>query len=109
MTSQGRFFMPRFLGFFVPSLLSSVAVLALTSTAPGQQFNQWPNPRLASIFPPGGKAGAPIEVVVQGTDIEQLDTLWFSHPGIKATVVAAATPDPKEPKKMEPKKDAPKK
>jgi hypothetical protein len=95
--------MPRFFGF-LPALLGGVVVLAFANVTPAQQFNQWPNPRLASIFPPGGKAGAPIEVIVQGTDIEALDGLWFSHPGIKATVVAATAPEAKDPKKVEPKK-----
>lgn len=90
-------------------LLSLLVIGSLGHEAAAQTPNQWPNPRLASVFPPGGKAGTTVEVSVQGTDIEQPESLWFSHPGLKASLVAEPTVDPKDPKKTPAmvKKDAP--
>ena len=64
--------------------------------------NQWPAPKLTSIFPLGGKAGTTVEVSVVGVDIDQPESLWFSHPGIKgkANEPPAADKEP-EPKKTD--------
>jgi hypothetical protein len=45
---------------------------------------QLPAARLTSVFPPGGKQGATIEVIVAGTDLDGASKLHFSHPGITA-------------------------
>ena len=46
-----------------------------------------PAPRLLTVFPPGGKAGTAVEVAFTGADLEELDRMLFSHPGIKAEPV----------------------
>ncbi len=47
---------------------------------------QLPQARLYSVFPPGGQQGKTVEVkVTDGVDIDELETLKFSHPGITAT------------------------
>lgn len=48
----------------------------------GVAFSQIPNPQLTSIFPPGAKQGAKLEVTVAGTDLDEAATIMFSHPGI---------------------------
>ncbi len=68
--------------------------------------NALPNPRLATLVPPGAKAGTSVEVTFTGTDLDEPQTLLFSHPSIKAEpVVAPAPPPPAKP--ADPKKPAP--
>src|SRR6188474_566140 len=59
-------------------LLSACAVLALASSA----FAQLPQTQLTSLFPPGGKQGTTVELTVTGNDIDDLEKLTFSHPGL---------------------------
>lgn len=100
--------MPRFCRSIAAPLMSAIFALAFAPHTFAQTANQWPSPRLASVFPPGGKAGSTVEVTVLGSDLEQPEALWFSHPGIKSTLPAAPAPDPKaDPKQMAAKKDAP--
>jgi hypothetical protein len=85
------------------------AMLALLlSAAPAfaqlQAGNQWPAPKLSSIFPLGGKAGTTVEVGVTGVDLDQPEALWFSHPGIKG---APSEPPSAADKEPEPKKTDP--
>lgn len=60
-----------------------------------------PQPRLATVFPPGGKAGTTIEVTFSGTDVEEPQALLFSHAGIKAEPIIPPLPPPP---KVDPKK-----
>src|SRR5262245_44719557 len=61
------------------------ALLALTTGADAQQQPvNLATPRLATIFPPGAKAGSTVEVTFTGTDLEEPEKLVFSHPGFKA-------------------------
>src|SRR5690349_20707208 len=89
-------------------LLACAAAMFLAAPAFAQlQYgNQWPTPKLTSIFPAGGKLGTNVEVTFAGADLEQPVSLWFSHPGIKGTVIVPPTPevDPKKPddKKKDP-------
>ncbi len=47
---------------------------------------QFPATRLYTLFPSGGQVGQTTEVTVTGgDDLEELDALLFSHPGITAT------------------------
>ncbi|MBM4072003.1 MAG: hypothetical protein FJ271_24220 [Planctomycetes bacterium] len=55
----------------------------------------FPRTRLATVTPPGARAGSSVEVVLEGADLEDIASLHFSHPGIKAERV----PDPPPPKK----------
>jgi hypothetical protein len=45
---------------------------------------QLPVTQLTSVFPSGGKPGSAIEVTLGGNDLEDVDRLVFSHPGITA-------------------------
>jgi len=56
-------------------------------------FAQLPAVRLDLITPAGGKTGSEIEVTITGTELEEADTLVFSHPGITATRILS---DPDE-------------
>jgi hypothetical protein len=69
--------------------------------------NLWPNPRLLTLTPTGGKVGSTVEVAFSGSDLDRPESLLFSHPGIKATPVIPPPPkvDPKakpDPKKPDP-------
>ncbi len=43
-----------------------------------------PSPRFDRLTPLGASAGAPVEVEIAGADIEDVKTLLFDHPGLKA-------------------------
>ncbi len=46
---------------------------------------QLPQTRLSSIFPPGGQAGTTLELkLTSGTDLDEVDRLYFNHAGLKA-------------------------
>lgn len=60
-------------------------------------FGQLPVPQLQSIFPPGAKQGAAIELTVAGTNFDDPVKIAFSHPGI------TAVPKMAEPTEFEPK------
>ena len=55
-----------------------VFVVALPGSA------QMPVARLLTVFPPGGAAGATVEVTVSGADLEQAAQLRFTSSGIQA-------------------------
>ena len=57
-----------------------------------------PQTRLNTIFPAGGKAGTTVEISFTGTDLDELESIRFSHPGLKGEPVF------EEPKKEDPKK-----
>ncbi|MFN9718624.1 MAG: hypothetical protein ACK58L_08030 [Planctomycetota bacterium] len=69
--------------------MRSVAIMAvcmvgvvLSQTA----FAQLPQTRLSSIFPPGASKGTSVEVTVGGgADLDELEQMVFSHPGIVAS------------------------
>jgi len=48
---------------------------------------EFPQPRLAAIHPPGGQRGTTVEVRLVGADLDALERLSFSHPGIVAEPV----------------------
>jgi hypothetical protein len=70
-----------------------------TAVAQPPLGNNLPNPRLMTVTPPGGKVGTTVEVTFGGTDLEEPQTLLFSHPGIKAEPIQPPPPpaDPKKP------------
>lgn len=89
---------------FVP--IASLGLFLLVSGAVAQQnLPPLPQPRLQTVFPPGGKAGTTLEVTFVGTDVEEPDGLHFSHPGLRAEPIIP--PDPPMPP-ADPKKPAPK-
>jgi len=68
----------------------------LGSTTAWAQSVGLPAPRLLTTMPMGGKAGAEIEVVIGGENLDQADELAFSDPRIKASrkLDAAGKPEP---------------
>lgn len=53
--------------------------------APAPLSAQLPQTRLLVLFPPGGQAGQSVDVTIAaGADLDEVDRLHFSHPGIKA-------------------------
>jgi len=48
-------------------------------------YGQLPEARLHRVFPPGGQIGASVDLTVDGIDLDELDRLVFSHPGITAS------------------------
>ncbi len=62
-------------------------VLLLLLLAASSARADLPSVRFDRLFPLGGAAGATTEVEIQGGDIEEVRTLLFDHPGLKATFV----------------------
>ena len=60
---------------------------------------EFPRPQLNAILPPGGQRGTAVEATVVGTDLDDLASLRFSHPGIVAKPVLTSPtefdPEPK--------------
>jgi hypothetical protein len=83
----------------------TLSVLFLAVPALAQQQPGLPQPRLDSITPIGAKAGTTIaELTIAGADLEDTESLLFSHPGIMAEIIVPPPPkpDPKDPKKKDP-------
>jgi hypothetical protein len=59
-------------------------VLLLLLVAISSSRADLPSVRFDRIFPLGGAVGTTVEVEVQGADIEEVKTLLFDHPGLKA-------------------------
>ena len=66
------------------SYLLITVVLSTTSSAMAQSVCL-PAPRLLTTMPMGGQVGTTVEVAITGDNIESVDELSFSHPGITAT------------------------
>ncbi len=48
-------------------------------------YAQLPNTRLFAVFPPGGQAGAAVDLTItNGLELEEINRLLFNHPGIVA-------------------------
>ena len=62
----------------------AATTFVLTLAACSLALAQLPATQLTSIFPPGGKPGATVEVTAAGVDLDDADKLVFSHPGITA-------------------------
>jgi hypothetical protein len=62
-----------------------------------------PHPRLLIVTPPGGKAGATVEVTLTGQELDSPQSLIFSTPGIKAELANTSAAPPADPKKPAPK------
>ncbi len=61
-----------------------VAGLALLSCAGSILQAQLPVTTVTSVQPPGGKRGSTFELSVGGSNLDELSSLGFSHPGITA-------------------------
>ncbi|HZT81179.1 MAG TPA: hypothetical protein VFA26_13185 [Gemmataceae bacterium] len=84
------------IGLALGALLAGAA--AGQPNLPGSAY---PQPRLTVLTPAGAKAGTTVEVVFAGTDVEEPESLRFSHPGIKGEPIIPPTPPP-DPKKKGP-------
>jgi hypothetical protein len=74
--------------------LSSILLMFISSLIIGAFSSaraQFPQHRLLSIYPAGGRAGETVEVQVTGAQIEGPLKLWFDHPGIRAFHVKGPT------------------
>jgi hypothetical protein len=60
---------------------------------------QLPTSQLTSLFPPGGKQGATVEVTIAGNDLDDCSRLLFSHAGISAQpkTISATAIEPERP------------
>lgn len=59
-----------------------IPVLSLISPS---AFAQLPQTRITSVFPPGGQQGTVVDITIGGgTDLDEVDQMVFSHPGITA-------------------------
>src|ERR1700677_961382 len=86
--------------FLVILCLFSSLIIAESAHAQLIVGNQWPRPRLLTVAPAGGKIGTTLEMLCGGSELEQPESLIFSHPGITAAIVLPPAPkvDPKDPK-----------
>ncbi|MFN0126836.1 MAG: hypothetical protein ACKV19_09155 [Verrucomicrobiales bacterium] len=64
--------------------MSGIFIVASTTLA------QLPTARLDGVTPRGGQVGRGCEIVLQGTDLDDVRTLIFSHPGLTATHIEGA-------------------
>lgn len=64
----------------------ALSVLLLASSFSSAEL---PLARLTSIFPSGGQSGGKVEVTLTGQDLDGVDRLWFSHPGISAAATSS--------------------
>ncbi|WP_339908892.1 PPC domain-containing protein [Symmachiella dynata] len=72
-----RFRSPRFASL----LLAGCTLVMLTNTS----HAQLPQNRMYAIFPPGGQAGAKVDLTITNSaDGDEVSRLYFSHPGITA-------------------------
>lgn len=77
---------------------SLALILLWGAAALGQLPNSTlPSPRLACVYPCGGRIGQSFDVIVKGTDLDDPTGLRFSHPGLTAEGMREPAP----------KKDAP--
>src|SRR5262245_2538463 len=93
-----------------PAFCAACALLLWTGAAQAQIVtgNQWPVPRLTVLTPTGGKAGTALEVGFAGADVEEPQSLLFSHPGIKGAAILPPIPPPDPKAKPDPKAPPPK-
>ncbi|MBX3401533.1 MAG: PPC domain-containing protein [Gemmataceae bacterium] len=84
--------------------LLAVAFLTVAVAFAQQPGNLYPQPRIASIFPVGAKAGTTVDVTALGTDLEDATALVFTHPGIKGDLIPPPPEPPADPKKKDPPK-----
>lgn len=80
--------MPR--AFISRALVVALAAAGWLMVESVQAQAQLPAARLTSVFPPGGQLGQSFDVAINGTDLDDVSKLHFSHPGI--TAVQKTTP-----------------
>jgi hypothetical protein len=70
--------------YAVAKFVFSLALIASLSVYQSRASAQLPTARLFSIFPAGAKQGTTVEVTITGGDLEEVNQLYFDHPGLKA-------------------------
>jgi len=83
--------------FALPREFCFALALALIAIVPA--FAQLPTAQLTSVFPPGGRQGATVELTIAGGDLDDCSRLLFNHSGItaKPKTVAATAIEPEHP------------
>jgi hypothetical protein len=72
--------------FRSPAATISAAILAIAGMlAALPALADFPRATLAALQPTGGKQGSQVTVTLLGADLDDLEKLIFSHPGISAT------------------------
>ncbi len=64
-----------------------LSIFVMLVVSPAVALAQLPSPSIEAIFPPGGKIGTSFAVELNGTDLDGLTGLRFTHPGITAQPV----------------------
>jgi len=67
-----------------PRLLSALTFCVLSGLAATALQAQLPATRLGGVFPSGSGPNRSLEVTISGADLDDVDRLMFSHPGITA-------------------------
>lgn len=79
-----------------------LAIALLAGSTWQQAAAQLPATRLEGVFPAGAAPGTTVDLVLAGTDLDEVSTLVFSHPGIKAErKLAEPTPFDEGPQPVE--------
>lgn len=68
-------------------ITAMIAALAGSSAGMVAARGDFPEPRLTAVHPAGGRQGTEFEVVLVGTDLDEVHRLEFFHPGIRSTPV----------------------
>jgi hypothetical protein len=75
-----------------PRRFVSVCVAMACCLTGSLSHAQLPQTRLLAVFPQGAQSGQSVEVTVaNGTDLDELDRMTFSHSGIKAKLKSGST------------------
>ena len=65
--------------------LALITMIGLFLVGVSLAHAQLPNTRLFAVFPPGGQAGAAVDLTItSGLELEEVNRLLFNHPGIVA-------------------------
>lgn len=90
MTESTEVAVSRFRSTLRSSLSAMLVLVAFASGTETIVFAQsvcLPAPRLMTTMPMGGQAGTSVEVTITGQNVEDVESLAFSHPGITAKPV----------------------
>ena len=73
---------------FLPAVILAIAGLL----APAAATADFPRAALSALQPTGGQQGSQVTVTLLGADLDDLEKLIFSHPGISAMPEMTAPP-----------------